>query len=140
MRVRIFSTAAEQIAAHARREHPREACGLLLGSGDRIELAVAAENVADDPERAFEIEPALLLRIHREARAGGLSLLGWYHSHPNSMSAPSAEDAARAVEDGRIWLIATGEALAAYVATSGGSIAGRFSAVDLMLLPPGADE
>lgn len=140
MRVRIFSTAAEQIAAHARREHPREACGLLLGNGDRIELAIAAENVADDPERAFEIDPALLLQVHREARGGGPSLLGWYHSHPNGRAEPSAADAARASENGRIWLIATGGALAAYVATDGGTIAGRFSAVDLMLLPPGADE
>jgi len=140
MRFRIFSTAAEQIAAHAARDHPREACGLLLGAGDRIERAVPAANVAADPAAAFEIDPALLLRCHRAARDGGPALIGWYHSHPNGRATPSSTDAARALEDGRLWVVATDAGLRAFVATPGGPIAGRFAAADLIILPPGADE
>jgi proteasome lid subunit RPN8/RPN11 len=140
MRFRIFSTAVQQIAAHAVREHPHEACGLLLGNGDRIDRAVAARNVAADPARAFEIDPALLLRCHREARAGGLALLGWYHSHPDGRDTPSAADAARVAEWGRLWLIATAAGVRGYAAVPDGPIAGRFAAVELIILPPGAPE
>ena len=140
MRFRIFSTAVEQIAAHAARDHPREACGLLLGSGDRIDRALAATNLAPEPEHSFEIDPVLLLRCHREARAGGPALIGWYHSHPNGGALPSAADAARAVEAGKLWLIATDNGLRAFVSTPGGPIEGRFAAATLIILPPGARE
>lgn len=140
MRFRIFSTAAEQIAAHAANDHPREACGLLLGAGDRIERAVPAANVAADPAAAFEIDPALLLRCHRAAREGGPALIGWYHSHPNGRTTPSAADADRVAEWDRLWVIAAAGGLHAYVAIAGGPIWGRFAAADLIVLPPGADE
>ncbi len=131
----IFSTAAQQIVAHAAGEAPREACGLLLGQGERVEQAIPAANVADDPLTAFEIDPALLLRAHREARDGGLAILGWYHSHPNGRRDPSAEDAARAEEAGKLWLIVADGALHAYLATGGGA---GFTRAALNILPPGA--
>lgn len=140
MHLTIFSTAAEQIAAHARRDAPHEACGLLLGTAERIEMAVATPNVAADPATAFEIDPRALLRLHREARSGGTAVIGCYHSHPGGGPRPSAVDAARAVEAGKIWLIATAAGLCAFVAAPGGSIEGRFDAVELMLLPPDAVE
>jgi proteasome lid subunit RPN8/RPN11 len=87
---------------------------------------VASPNVAADPESAFEVDPALLLRAHREAREGGHAILGWYHSHPDGVAEPSAVDAARAVEDGKLWLIVAGERLALYVA-GGGAIRNRFT-------------
>lgn len=140
MRLPIFSTAAEQIAAHARRDAPNEACGLLLGRAGRIETAVATRNLAADPAHEFEIDPQALLRCHREARSGGPALLGWYHSHPNGKPLPSATDAVRAVEDGKIWLIATETGLHGFISVPSGPIAGRFVAMNLMLLPPDAAE
>jgi desampylase len=121
MRVRIFSTAAEQILAHAAREHPREVCGLLLGREGLIDAAVEAANIADDPETTFEIDPAVLLRVHREAREGGPALLGWYHSHPNGRCEPSAADAGRAVEAGKIWMIVAAGQVEAWLALGQGS-------------------
>ncbi len=129
MQVRIFSTTAEQILEHAAREHPREACGLLLGRAGTIETAVATANLAADPEIAFEIDPAALLRAHRGARDGGPALLGWYHSHPNGHPEPSPVDAARAEEDGKLWLIAT-DRLRLFV-SGPGPLHGRFTEVPL---------
>ncbi|WP_380863409.1 Mov34/MPN/PAD-1 family protein [Sphingoaurantiacus capsulatus] len=107
----------------------------MLGCDNRVERAVPAANVAADPLTGFEIDPALLLRCHREARQDGLAILGWYHSHPNGRPSPSAEDAARAGEAGKLWLIVAGGTLHAYVSTADTP---RFTPTDLNILPPGA--
>ncbi|MBV8971383.1 MAG: M67 family metallopeptidase [Sphingomonadaceae bacterium] len=120
------------ILAHAAAAAPAEACGLVLGAESRIDAAVPAVNVAERPERGFEIDPATLLRVHREARGSGRSVVGWYHSHPNGARQPSATDAARAVEDGRLWLIAAAGQVTAWRAAAGGPVHGRFVAVDLV--------
>jgi proteasome lid subunit RPN8/RPN11 len=135
MRFTIFSTAAEQIAAAARQARPHEACGLLVGRGRHIERVHATANIAAQPRSAFEIDPAVLLHVHREARDGGRRLIGWYHSHPNGRRTPSATDAARADEPGRLWLIVTEAGIDAYVAAVAGAIEGRFDAADLIVLP-----
>ena len=138
MRLSIFITAAEQIRAHARRDHPREACGLLLGREAVVETIVEAANVADDPTRRFEIDPTTLLRGHREARESGRALLGWYHSHPGGRAEPSAIDAARADEDGKVWLIVAGDTLRAFVARAAVPAA-RFDELELALVDPPPD-
>lgn len=90
----------ESVAAH-----PRECCGLLLGSGGRIEAALPTANVHPEPARHFEIDPAALIAAHRAAREGGPQVLGYYHSHPNGLAEPSATDLAMASGDGRLWAI-----------------------------------
>ena len=99
--------------AEAARAHPNEACGLLLGerrgAREHIVATVPTANVAPDPTRNFEIDPAALIAAHRAERAGeGLALLGWYHSHPSGDAAPSATDRASAPRDGRLWAIIAG--------------------------------
>nr|WP_317975322.1 M67 family metallopeptidase [Novosphingobium sp. IK01] len=89
----------------ALRAFPAEACGLLLGKEGHIMEARACANVAPDPLRHFEIDPAALIAAHRASRAGGLAVLGYFHSHPNGLARPSATDARAAAGDGRIWAI-----------------------------------
>ena len=104
--------------AQAARAHPAECCGLLLGvraegalGGAECITAIApAANVAADPTRHFEIDPAALIAALRAERAGGQNigeqaLLGWYHSHPAGEAIPSATDQAAAPRDGRVWAI-----------------------------------
>ena len=110
MVVELTSGTVATLLEEAARAHPRECCGLLLGQQQRIALAQPAANVHLDPERHFEIDPKALIAAHRAARAGGLDLLGYYHSHPNGRATPSSTDAAQASGDGRIWaIIAQGE-------------------------------
>ncbi len=119
------------ILAHAGEAAPDEACGLVLGEGTVLLSAVPAANVAADKARSFEIDPATLLRVYREARGQGREVVGWYHSHPNGSTRPSPTDAARAVEDGKLWLIAAAGKVTAWRAERGGALHGRFTAVAL---------
>ncbi len=80
-------------------------------------------NVAADPSRLFEIDPALCWRRYRAARSEGPAIVGWYHSHPAGEAVPSPRDAASAAPDGMLWLIAAGRRTARVA--RGGGRAGR---------------
>nr|WP_295638176.1 M67 family metallopeptidase [Novosphingobium sp.] len=87
---------------------PKEACGLLLGAGGTIDEARPCANLAADPQRFFELDPAALIAAHRAERSGGAILLGYYHSHPSGLAQPSAEDQRQASGDGKVWAIVAG--------------------------------
>lgn len=82
-----------------------ECCGLLLGDGNGVSELRLTQNVAKNPLSHFEIDPAALILAEREARQGGLTILGYFHSHPNGLERPSEHDAKDAPADGRCWLI-----------------------------------
>ena len=86
------AAAFELIVAHARAAAPHECCGLLLGSGGEIVEAVRTQNVADDPATRFLVDPSNHIDGRRAARARGLEVVGFYHSHPRSAAEPSARD------------------------------------------------
>ena len=89
--VRLLASALEVIVAHARREAPRECCGLLIGREDLIEEAWPAANLREG-EVAFLVSPADHFAAIRHARATGQSVIGAYHSHPRSPAVPSPTD------------------------------------------------
>jgi proteasome lid subunit RPN8/RPN11 len=111
---------------------PREACGLLFGTADAITAMQAVENVAEDPERRFEIDPAALFVALRAERAGGLKIVGYWHSHPSGDTMPSQTDAAMAAPDGKLWLIVAGEAATLWRTSAAGALHGRFDPVPFL--------
>lgn len=130
----------ERILAAATAAGALECCGLLIG-GWRDGVAMVrdvlpAANVSDAPERAFEIDPRTLLTAHRTARERGEAILGWYHSHPSGVAVPSACDAERAAETGKVWVIVAGADMAAYVSAERGDVAGRFRSLPLRVISP----
>ena len=131
MRWEIATSAASAIRKHAAAAHPLEACGLLLGVSGRIDTAQPTRNVSAEPSHSFEIDPAALFAAQRAEREGSRALIGYYHSHPNGQALPSARDAARAAPDGKLWIIAAGDTLAAYLAGEGGH-EGRFRPITLV--------
>lgn len=114
-----------------------EICGLLRGRGERIECAEPTRNVAADPARHFEIDPASLLNAYRDARNGGADVLGCYHSHPSGSADPSATDAAQAAADGRLWLIIGGGTARLWRAVANGERHGRFDPVSFAVIGVG---
>ncbi|MDP6954181.1 MAG: M67 family metallopeptidase [Alphaproteobacteria bacterium] len=98
-----------RIEAACEAAYPEEACGLLVGrwSGDTAHVSEVhgSANVAEAPRRAFEVDPRLLLSLHKRLRGSDETMLGVYHSHPDSAAEPSAHDLARAWQPELIWLI-----------------------------------
>ncbi len=96
--VRVRREVLDAIAAHARRERPRECCGLLIGNEQEIVEAVATANVAKEPLRHYEVSPvdylAQIRRCRERAARGGtaMNVVGAYHSHPRSAPEPSPTD------------------------------------------------
>jgi desampylase len=110
MTIKLTSGTMATLLAEAEKAAPNECCGLLLGQAGRVTEARPAANIAFDPARHFEIDPAALFAAHRTARVGGPQLLGYYHSHPEGHPLPSATDCDHASGDGRVWaIIASGE-------------------------------
>ena len=102
--MRIQREAFDAIRAHARRERPRECCGLLVGTGHDILEAVTTANVAADPLRRYQVSPAdhfAQIRRFREPAPEGATagIIGAYHSHSRSAPRPSPTDLEEAFED-----------------------------------------
>jgi proteasome lid subunit RPN8/RPN11 len=95
---------ADAVIAHAKECRPRECCGILLGTTDHITEAVRAGNLSESPTR-FLIDPKAHIEARRAARAQGLEVVGFYHSHPYSPALPSATDLAEAQYPGCVHLI-----------------------------------
>lgn len=85
----------EKILAHAKKELPNEACGLIAGVKDgadkRIQKVYLLTNI-DHSNEHFSLDPKEQLAAIKDMRANGLVPLGNWHSHPESPSRPSQED------------------------------------------------
>jgi proteasome lid subunit RPN8/RPN11 len=100
--LRLSARRLAAVRAHARRRYPHECCGLLLGheepeSGVRVEAVLPAANHEPSPRHGYFVAPRALLRGHRLARACGLQVVGYYHSHPDAGARPSRRDAHEAL-------------------------------------------
>ena len=97
----MVAIAPEVLAAivrHARRERPKECCGLLVGRRGRVMWAVAMRNVADSRVR-YRIDDAAHIEVRRVLRGFGppLAIVGVYHSHPAGDASPSETDVLEAM-------------------------------------------
>jgi len=108
----------DQIAREALAAHPRECCGLIEGTHNKLETIALAchptRNLAAGND-SFEIDPARHIELLRSLRGTGREILGCYHSHPNGRAEPSSRDLARATDENFLWLIAAGSDLKAFV-------------------------
>jgi proteasome lid subunit RPN8/RPN11 len=118
--IAVVASVIEAMRAAARAAHPFEACGILTGDGVRITSFTPTTNVHAASQTRFEIDPQALIDAYRAERAGGASVMGFFHSHPVGKACPSATDRAMAAHDGRIWAIVAGEDMRFWRDTSDG--------------------
>ena len=93
--VHLPAAAIDAILAHAQRDVPHEACGLLVGVGLTV-IRLAPTINADASASRYTIPAAQHFAAIREARVDGLEVIGAYHSHPRGEPVPSSADTAAA--------------------------------------------
>jgi proteasome lid subunit RPN8/RPN11 len=82
---------------HAATSYPDECCGVLIGRilGDStvVERLLSVDNERNESRHnRYLINPETVLAAHKEARALGLDVVGYYHSHPDHPARPSEFD------------------------------------------------
>jgi proteasome lid subunit RPN8/RPN11 len=96
----------DAIVAHARRDHPDEACGVVAGpaGSDRPERFVPMLNAAMSPT-FYEFDSADLLALYREMDERDEEPVVVYHSHTATQAYPSRTDIALAQEPGAHYVL-----------------------------------
>lgn len=93
--IKLTRSDYEKILAHAEKELPDEACGLIAGTiegDDKLIKKVYLLTNTDHSNEHFSMDPKEQLAAIKDMRANGLVPLGNWHSHPESPSRPSEED------------------------------------------------
>ena len=95
--LRLSLAVYRELRAHSEEAFPNECCGALLGRhtdrGWQVDSMMRAANSrAESRRNRYEIAPAELVKIAREARSRGLEIAGFYHSHPGHPASWSATD------------------------------------------------
>jgi [CysO sulfur-carrier protein]-S-L-cysteine hydrolase len=91
--LRVSRSVADAIVAHARRDHPDEACGMVAGplGSDRPERVVPMLN-AERSMTGYSFEATEELRVFRELDDRDEEPVVVYHSHTATEAYPSRTD------------------------------------------------
>jgi len=102
----ISSQIVDEIVAHARRDHPDEACGIVAGpvGSDRPQRFIPMVNAARSPT-FYEFDSLDLLRLYRDMDDRDEEPVVVYHSHTATQAYPSRTDVAYASEPGAHYVL-----------------------------------
>ncbi|MGQ9888340.1 MAG: Mov34/MPN/PAD-1 family protein [Aggregatilineales bacterium] len=98
MAIVLAGALQRRIFEQVERAYPNEGGGFLLGatSGSAVRIAdaipVANAFAAEEQRRRYAMTPQDWARLEDEADRRGLTLVGYYHSHPDAPAVPSAYD------------------------------------------------
>ena len=96
----------DKIVAHARADHPDEACGVLAGpaGSDRPVRFIPMLNAQRSPT-FYEFDSAEQFRVWREMDEAGEEPVVIYHSHTATEAYPSRTDVSLASEPGAHYVL-----------------------------------
>jgi proteasome lid subunit RPN8/RPN11 len=84
------------IRGHAASAYPDECCGALVGTsglaGRVVTDAWPLANAAGEPSHRFVVSASDYRQAEMRTRQEGVTLLGFYHSHPDAPAEPSPYD------------------------------------------------
>lgn len=98
MDVYLSAALQQDIFAQMRSTYPNEGGGFLFGTVQpgrvEVQAITQVENVfeAEEQYHRYAMTPQDWMRLEDEAEARGLTLVGYYHSHPDSPAIPSTYD------------------------------------------------
>jgi proteasome lid subunit RPN8/RPN11 len=94
--IRLDGETLAAIREHGRAAYPEECCGALIGTGGNAVRVTRIERIEnssrEERRRRYVVAPLEYARVERLADADGLSVLGFYHSHPDHPAVPSEYD------------------------------------------------
>ena len=104
--LRIDRATYDAIVAHAREDHPDEACGVVAGpeGSDRPERFIPMLNAARSPT-FYEFDSGDLLKLYREMDDRDEEPVVIYHSHTATEAYPSRTDISYANEPGAHYVL-----------------------------------
>jgi len=104
----IRADLVDEIEAHARRDHPDEACGVIAGpaGSDRPERFIPMLNAARSPT-FYEFDSGDLLRLYRDMDSRDEVPVVIYHSHTATEAYPSRTDIGLAQEPDAHYVLAS---------------------------------
>ena len=96
----------DALVAHAKRDHPDEACGIVAGpeGSDRPERVVEMVNAAGSPT-FYEFDSTELLDLYKQMWANDEEPVVIYHSHTATEAYPSRTDIGLASEPGAHYVL-----------------------------------
>jgi len=104
--LRLDQATYDAIVAHAKRDHPDEACGIVAGpeGSDSAERHVPMINAAGSPT-FYEFDSTELLALYKEMWARDEEPVVIYHSHTATEAYPSRTDIGLANEPGAHYVL-----------------------------------
>lgn len=104
--LRIDRAIYERIVAHARRDHPDEACGVVAGpeGSDRPERFIEMANAERSPT-FYRFDSLEQLKVWREMDDRDEEPVVIYHSHTSTEAYPSRTDVSYASEPGAHYVL-----------------------------------
>jgi proteasome lid subunit RPN8/RPN11 len=97
--LRIPQAYVDAIVAHARRDFPDEACGIIAGpEGSDVAARLIPMTNVDRSPTFFRFDPAEQLALYQEMDAADEEIVVVYHSHTSTEAYPSRTDIAYAAE------------------------------------------
>jgi len=104
--LRIDRATYDAIVAHAKRDHPDEACGIVAGpeGSDRPVRFVPMTNAAGSPT-FYEFDSTELLALYKQMWAADEEPVVVYHSHTATEAYPSRTDIGLASEPGAHYVL-----------------------------------
>jgi [CysO sulfur-carrier protein]-S-L-cysteine hydrolase len=102
----ISKSLHDQIVAHARADHPDEACGVIAGpaGSDRPERFIPMTNAARSPT-FYEFDSTEQFRVWRDMDDRDEEPVVIYHSHTATQAYPSRTDVSYAGEPGAHYVL-----------------------------------
>ncbi|UGQ09599.1 M67 family metallopeptidase [Yinghuangia sp. ASG 101] len=102
----ITTELRDRIVAHARADHPDEACGVVAGpeGSDRPERFIPMLNAARSPT-FYEFDSSDLIRLYNEMWDRDEEPVVIYHSHTATEAYPSRTDVSLAKEPGAHYVL-----------------------------------
>ncbi|HMU36028.1 MAG TPA: M67 family metallopeptidase [Marmoricola sp.] len=102
----ISQSLVDEIIAHAKRDHPDEACGVIAGpeGSDRAERFVPMINAAGSPT-FYEFDSTELLALYKQMWDNDEEPIVVYHSHTATEAYPSRTDIKLANEPGAHYVL-----------------------------------